>query len=294
MSAVRKKGQRNRITLSMDTVTAQDQRLFKELLEEHCGVTHGLGSVAFLERKLRPRVEQLGLSSLRDYYRYLKYGEDASEELEILVDRLTTHETYFFREEHQLEQLYEIIIPQWCRANRQGTLRIWSAGCSTGEEVYSLAIMLREHPALSGREFEVVGTDISREVIRKSREGVYAEASFRCTPEQLKKRYFRREIDGRWSVEPGVRSHCSFGQLNLMDVDRFEVLGRFDVVFCRNVLIYFSSDRRPGVLNGFYDALHRGGHLFLGHSESLLNLSTRFSCVHLDRGVVYRKADGGQ
>lgn len=293
MSAARKlRGMRTSASTSAESVSSQDQRLFQELLEEHCGVTHGLGSRAFLERKLMPRVEHLGLGSLQDYYRFLKYDPGAADELEVLVDRLTTHETYFFREEQQLEQLYDDIVPKWVRTGSTRPFRVWSAGCSTGEEVYSLAILLNEHPELRAREFEVVGTDISRDVIRCARQGVYTQASFRCTPAHLLKRYFQQEDELRWSVNPVIQSRCSFGQLNLMDADRFRVLGRFDVVFCRNVLIYFANERRPTVINGFYDALNRGGHLFLGHSESLLNLNTRFECVHLSDGIVYRKGKG--
>lgn len=275
-----------------DIVSAQHQRLFQELLEEHCGVVQGLGSLAFLERKLMPRVEALGLGSIEDYYRFIKYDAGGGDELEVLVDRLTTHETYFFREHEQLTQFCDVVVPRWVESRPLSTFRVWSAGCSTGEEVYSLAMLLKEHPAMAHHDFEVVGTDISREVIRKARDGRYMDASFRRAPSELKSRFFSKTADGRWSVKPRIRSHCSFGQLNLVDRDRFGILGKFDVVFCRNVLIYFSTPRRPGVIDGFYDALNQDGHLFLGHSESLLNIRTRFSCIHLDRGVVYRKERG--
>lgn len=276
-----------------DVVSAQHQRLFQELLEQHCGVVHGLGSLSFLERKLMPRVEALGLGSLEDYYRFLKYDDARAEEMEILVDRLTTHETYFFREQTQLVQFYEAVIPRWVGTRPRSTLRVWSAGCSTGEEVYSIAMLLKEHPAMSGHDFEVVGTDISKEVIHKARDGRYMSASFRSAPKDLRARYFSLAADGRWSVNPSVRSHCSFGQLNLIDRERFGILGKFDVVFCRNVLIYFSTALRPMVIDAFYDSLNDDGHLFLGHSESLLNIRTRFDCVHLERGVVYRRVRGG-
>lgn len=278
---------------SDDLVSAQHQRLFQELLEQHCGVVQGLGSLSFLERKLMPRVEALGLGSLEDYYRFLKYDDGGSDELEILVDRLTTHETYFFREQTQLSQFCEVVVPRWVSDRPSSTLRVWSAGCSTGEEVYSIAMLLKEHPDMVGYDFEVMGTDISRGVISKAREGCYLEASFRSAPQDLKARHFSQTADGRWSVKPRIRSHCSFGQLNLIDRERFGILGKFDVVFCRNVLIYFSTHRRPEVIDGFYDALNDDGHLFLGHSESLLNIRTRFACIHLDRGVVYRRQRGG-
>lgn len=276
-----------------DSVSAQHQRLFQELLEQHCGVVQGLGSLSFLERKLMPRVEALGLGSLEDYYRFLKYDDGGGDELEILVDRLTTNETYFFREQPQLTQFYEVVVPRWVDSRPTSTFRVWSAGCSTGEEVYSLAMLLHEHPAMAGRDFEVVGTDISRGVISKAREGCYLGASFRSAPSNVRERYFVETGDGRWSVKPKIRSHCSFGQLNLIDRERFGILGKFDVVFCRNVLIYFSTRRRPAVIDGFYDVLNDDGHLFLGHSESLLNIRTRFACIHLERGVVYRREREG-
>lgn len=276
-----------------DSVSAQHQRLFQELLEEHCGVVHGLGSLAFLERKLMPRLEALGLGSLEDYYRFLKYDEAAAEEMEILVDRLTTHETYFFREETQLAQFYEVVVPRWAESRPRVPLRVWSAGCSTGEEVYSIAMLLKEHPVMIRHDFEVVGTDISKEVIGKARDGRYTGPSFRGGPMDLRRRYFTKASDDRWSVKPSIRAHCSFGQLNLVDSERFGILGKFDVVFCRNVLIYFSTQRRPVVIDAFYDSLNDGGHLFLGHSESLLNIRTRFECLHLEQGVVYRRNRGG-
>lgn len=288
MSAAWKRS-RSALGAERDEVSAQHQRLFQELLEQHCGVVQGLGSLAFLERKLLPRVEALGLSSLEDYYRFLKYDDGGGDEMEILVDRLTTHETYFFREHAQLDQFCEVIVPRWVESRPSSTFRVWSAGCSTGEEVYSLAMLLKEHPAMAGHDFEVVGTDISREVIGKARDGRYLDASFRSAPSPLKTRYFTKGADQRWCIKPKIRAHCSFGQLNLIDRERFGILGKFDVVFCRNVLIYFSTQRRPAVIEGFYDAMNEDGHLFLGHSESLLNIRTRFSCVHLDRGVVYRK-----
>lgn len=275
-------------------MSRKEQRLFQELLREHCGVSHGLGSLAFLERKLTPRLEHLGLNCFEDYYLYLKYDDPRGEELEVLVDRLTTHETYFFREEAQLALLYDQILPELSQRRKRDVLRVWSAGCSTGEEVYSLAILLTEHQGLVGREFEVVGTDISREVIQRARGASYGASSFRATPQHLVDRYFRRNDDGRLSVRSDIRNRCSFGQLNLMDVDRFGVLGDFDLVFCRNVLIYFSSDKRPRVIRAFHDSLNAGGYLCLGHSESLLNLDTRFRCVQYDRGVVYQKQGGAR
>lgn len=292
MSAARKEQRGPGIGRQALCVSRKEQRLFQELLRDHCGVSHGLGSLAFLERKLAPRLDHLGLDCLEDYYRYLKYDDPRGEELDVLVDRLTTHETYFFREEPQLALLYDQILPELSRARKGDALRVWSAGCSTGEEVYSLAILLMEHQDLVGREFEVVGTDISREVIQRARGASYGASSFRATPQHLIERYFRKNADDQLSVRSDIRNRCSFGQLNLMDVDRFGVLGNFDLVFCRNVLIYFSSEKRPKVIRAFHDSLNSGGYLCLGHSENLLNLDTRFRCVQYDRGVVYQKQGG--
>jgi hypothetical protein len=165
---------------------------------------------------------------------------------------------------------------------------VWSAGCSTGEEVYSIAILTRESNLFPGRSVRIFGSDISRRCLTAARRGVYGPSAFRAMPTDLRKRYFVDKPDGA-HVADDLRSICQFGHLNLLDTARSTVVGRVDVIFCRNVLIYFDDASRRRVIEMFYERLLPGGYLLLGHSESLLNVSTAFELVHLREDLVYRK-----
>lgn len=271
------------------TITEEETRLIQEIIHEYCGLSYGLDSAFFLQRRVGPRLEALGLSSYREYYHYLRYDPGGQRELEDLVERLTTHETYLFREQYQLEAFREEILPELHqRLASRARLTLWSAGCSTGEEVYTLAILLREDERFRNWKIRVVGSDISRKVVSHARRGSYGPSSFRTTDEYYQQRFFR-EQDGRYQVRDDVRAMCSFGQLNLLATDRFHVLGECDVIFCRNVLMYLSSGARQRIVEAFYDTLGAGGYLLLGHSESLLNVTTRFDLVHLSKDLVYRR-----
>jgi chemotaxis protein methyltransferase CheR len=270
-------------------MTDDETRLLVEAIQEHCGVTLSINSGFFLERRLGPRIEALGLASYLDYYQYLRYDPAGPAEMEELIERITTHETYFFREQYQLEAFSEEILPKLAeRLERQRRIQVWSAGCSTGEEVYTIAMLLLESGLFKGWNIRVMGSDISRKVLATARAAVYGENSFRTTTPLLRRKYFV-EANGRWTVREDVRSMCSFGQLNLISTERFRVLGPQDVIFCRNVLMYLSQEARHRVVEAFYDRLTPGGFLLLGHSESLLNVTTRFDLAHLQKDLVYRK-----
>jgi chemotaxis protein methyltransferase CheR len=270
-------------------ITEEETRLIQEIIHDYCGLSYGLDSSFFLERRLGPRLDALGLSSYHEYYHYLRYDPGGPSELEELVERLTTHETYLFREQYQLEAFQEEILPELPqRLASRRRLTIWSAGCSTGEEVYTLAMILREDERFRDWRTRVVGSDISRKVVAHARRGAYGSSSFRTTTDYFQQRYFR-EQDGRHQIRDEIRSMCSFGQLNLLATDRFHVLGECDVIFCRNVLMYLSSEARQRIVEAFYDTLAPGGYLLLGHSESLLNVTTRFDLVHLAKDLVYRR-----
>lgn len=274
---------------SRPPLSDEEARLVQELIHEYCGLTYGLDSMFFLERRIGPRLEALGLRSYREYYHFLRYDPAGQAELEGAVERLTTHETYFFREQYQLDAFREEIVPMLHRQNEvRRQLTVWSAGCSTGEEVYTLAMLIREDPRFIGWNVRIVGSDLSRKVISQARRGVYGPSSFRTTERYYLRKYFQ-EFHGKYVVRDDVRSMCSFGQLNLVATDRFQALGACDAIFCRNVLMYLSSDARHRIVDSFYDTLRPGGFLLLGHSESLLNVTTRFELVHLTKDLVYRR-----
>lgn len=270
-------------------MTPEEARLIQELIIDYCGLSHGMDSSFFLERRIGPRLEAMGLRTARDYYHYLRYDPGGAAELETFVERLTTHETYLFRESYQLDALRLELLPDFIRRDTgRRSLTVWSAGCSTGEEAYTVAILLREDRRLRDWDLRVIGSDISRKVVATARRGQYGPSSFRATTEYFQRKYFR-EKDGKFAVRDDVRTLCSFGQLNLLSTERFRVLGRCDVILCRNVLMYLSATARERIVDAFYDSLNPGGYLLLGHSESLLNVTTRFDLVHLSRDLVYRR-----
>jgi len=270
-------------------MTDDETRLLVEAIQERSGITLSINSGFFLERRLSPRLEALGLSSYLDYYQFLRYDTGGEREMEELIERITTHETYFFREQYQLDAMSEEILPELAkRLARQQRLQIWSAGCSTGEEVYTLAMLIIESGLFRGWDVRVMGSDISRKVLSTARNAVYGENSFRTTPPELRRKYFV-ENGGRMVVREDVRGMCHFGQLNLLATQRFRVLGKQDIILCRNVLMYLSQQARHNAVEAFFDSLNPGGYLLLGHSESLLNVTTRFDLAHLQKDLVYRR-----
>jgi chemotaxis protein methyltransferase CheR len=265
-------------------------RLLRDLIYEYAGIYFADDSSYLLQRRLAPRVDALALTDFADYYRFLRSAgpESRRAELEEMVERVTTNETYFFREQYQLDAFrFEILPDLLARQPRGRRLSIWSAGCSSGEEAYTVAMLILESGKFSDWDVRVFGSDISRKVLATARKGVYGRASFRSTDAHLQRRYFR-ELDGKQQVRDEVRSLVSFGQINLYE-DASQVLGEVDVIFCRNVLIYFDQASRRRVIETLYRKLTKGGYLLLGHSESLINLTTAFELVHLKNDMVYRK-----
>jgi chemotaxis protein methyltransferase CheR len=277
---------------------ADEFRLLRDLFAVRTGLLFGAESRFALERRLRERLMVLKLSSFADYHHYLRFGTQASAEWDEAVELLTTNETYFFREERQLRAFQNEVLPMLeAQARPRRRLAIWSAGCSTGEEVYTIGILVhrsllfpRRHPLNEQPAWDVriYGSDISRRCVAAARRGVYGESSFRVTPADTRRCFFHERPDG-WHVTESIRQMCHFGQMNLLDEDRSRVLGRADAIFCRNVLIYFDGRARKAAIEVLYDRLNPGGVLLLGHSESLLNVSTAFELLHLKDDLVYRK-----
>jgi chemotaxis protein methyltransferase CheR len=263
-------------------------RLLRELFNEHSGLVFAPETRIVLERRLRDRLSVLGLSSFGEYYQLLRFDERGRAEMEEALDLVTINETYFFREAYQLRAYKDEILPALRAPHTRERLSVWSAGCSTGEEVYSIAMLTRESGNFPGRSVRIFGSDVSRRCLAHARRGVYGPSSFRAMPTELRRRYFVDKPDGAHIVDD-LRSICQFGHLNLLDTPRSSVVGRVDVIFCRNVLIYFDDVARRRVIEMFYERLLPGGYLLLGHSESLLNVSTAFELVHLREDLVYRK-----
>jgi len=272
-------------------MTDAEYRMFSTLLRSHCGLHFGPESRFLLEKRVERRMRALELASFAAYHYQLRSCGPTDGELPLLIDELTTNETYFFREHAQLRALVDEIIPELCaerRARGGGPVTIWSAGCSSGEEPYSIVIMALEAGFVPGVDLRVYGSDISRRMLRKGRQGIYREASFRETDPRLRERYFA-EKDGLWKISDRAKNQVELIHLNLLDRSKIALLGQMDVILCRNVIIYFDTEAKRNLIEVFWEKLRPGGHLLLGHSESLINLSSSFELRHLRSELVYRR-----
>jgi chemotaxis protein methyltransferase CheR len=267
----------------------QDEfQLLRQFVNDHSGILLSLDAITTVERKLMERVLALGLPGFKDYYLYLRNHPQRKSEIERAIDLVTTNETYFFRELTQLRAFEHEVLVQLKETGRsRRRLAIWSAGCSTGEEVYTLAMLVHRSALFAGWDVRIIGNDISRRVLQVAKKGVYRESSFRALPKEYED-CFTTTPEGR-SVRPEIRHLCHFGHFNLLDDARVAMIGRVDAIFCRNVLIYFDPASRRRVIQAFYDRLEPQGYLMLGHSESLLHTSTAFELAHLRGDMAYRK-----
>ncbi len=268
---------------------AEEFRLLRDLVNARSGLHFDDDALPSFERRLAERLVALDLSGFDDYYNHLRFSAGGEAELEEAIEALTTNETYFYRQEYQLRGFRDELLPRLAEENRaRRRLTLWSAGCSTGEEAYTIAMFVHESGLFAGWDVRVIGSDISRRRVAAARRGVYRGGAFRAIPAAARSAFFC-EAPGGERVVDFIREMCHFGQLNLLDGARAAIVGRVDAVFCRNVLIYFDSRSRRQVIDNLYDRLVPGGYLLLGHSESLLNLSTAFELVHLREDLVYRR-----
>jgi len=219
----------------------------------------------------------------------LRLGSRGRRELEEAVDRVAVNETYFFREDYQLRAFSDEILPAIRREpGRPRRLSIWSAGCSTGEEPYTISMLILEDGGFADWDVRIVGSDISRRALRAASLGRYRDGAFRATSSERRRRFFRAD-GAEWEVAEPVRAPVAFARRNLLDLSPLDVVGEVDVLFCRNVLIYFDTPVRERVIAGFWEQLAPGGWLLLGHAETLLTMSTAFELVQLRNDTVYRK-----
>jgi chemotaxis protein methyltransferase CheR len=275
-------------------MTDEEFRLIRDLIYNHSGLFFDNDSKYLLEKRLGKRVPLHHLAGYRDYYHFLRYNREKDQELSDIMDLLTTNETYFFREAFQLKAFTDEIIPEiLAEKEKKGdrSLRIWSAGCSSGEEPYTIAMLLLEMGLCKGWRVEIIGADISHRVLQLARKAVYGKSSFRATDEAYIRRYFR-EQEGGYRIADEVKELVTISHLNLFDQNRLALLGRMDIIFCRNVIIYFDQTAKKKVIEVFYRTLREGGYLLLGHSESLMNISTAFMLKHLRNDMVYQKPFG--
>jgi chemotaxis protein methyltransferase CheR len=273
------------------SLTDSEFRMFAELVLAHAGLDFGDESRFVFERRLGRRLQALELGSFAAYHYHLRESSSGSGELTNLIDELATNETYFFREMNQLRALIHEIFEE-IRLERAGQLdlpiSVWSAGCSSGEEPYSIAMMAREAGLQPGVDIRIYASDISTRMLSKARSGVYHERSFREMDPHFRDKYFI-EKDRTWRISDELKRDVNFIHLNLLDRSKIALLRSMDAILCRNVIIYFDINTKCNVIQMFHEKLRPGGHLLLGHSESLINLSTSFELRHLQNDLVYRR-----
>ncbi len=264
-------------------LTESQFRKVSELVHRLCGINLKEGKQALVRARLMKRLRALQLRSFKEYFRLLE-SEAGAKELDFLIDVITTNKTSFFREPEHFNYLREHILPEL----RQHRMRFWTAACSSGEEPYSLAVLLRE--SIEGIEFKdvkILATDVSMRMLEKARAAVYPEETLRGVPPHLVRKYFTAVNDGygrQYRVKNVVRAMVRTAWLNLMHP--WPMKGLFDVIFCRNVMIYFDRFTQQQLVNRFWDFLGPGGYLFVGHSEGLSAIAHKFRYV---RPAVYRK-----
>ncbi len=257
----------------------------REFVRREAGIHLSDAKRALLVGRLARRVRELALPSFGAYYELLAERRDAGERQEML-NRICTNETAFFREPRHFEFLEEVVFPAWIRAAADGRrprrIRAWSAACSSGEEPYSLAMSCLAHfPPQSGWQVEILATDLSTRALERAREAIWPIDRAALIPDAFRKAFMRRGVGERTGVMqagPEIRAVVQFRQLNLIE-DRYPITGRFDLVFCRNVLIYFDAEGKAKVVRQLLRHLALDGYLLLGHAETLNGMANRPRCV---------------
>ena len=265
----------------------QLQRLC-QILYDRTGMVFGESKRYYIERRVADRMVKTGIDEAARYIVALTFDRP---EMQALISAFTNNETYFYREESQLSALSREILPRIVAGRRPGALvRIWSLPCSTGDEAYSIAIWLLENwPMVDAWNVEIVASDVDTSALAQARSGRFGERALARLPEDVRNRYFGPPQEHYREIIDDLKESIHLSEANLIDAQSMAAQGRFDVIFCRNLLIYFDDAARAVAARHLYDSLNPGGFLCLGHTESMARISDRFELVRLDDAIVYRR-----
>ena len=272
-----------------EPITQEEFRRLCDYLCRRTGLVFTEARRYFVERRVTDRMAESGMTSFTNYFARLRGDLDG--EVERFINALTVNETYFYREDHQLTCLTSDLLNERVRMKRPGeALRIWSIPCSTGEEPYSIAIWLLENwPQVDAHDVEIIGSDIDTNVLKEARAGIFGErALMRLTPKLIDK-YFVASEPGRWQILDDLRQSVRFTAVNIVERSETRPHGLFDVIFCRNVLIYFDNSSRRVAAENLYENLAPGGYICLGHTESMSRISPIFEVCRFADAIVYRR-----
>lgn len=263
-------------------ITDKDFNRLGRFIEDKFGIRMPASKKLMLQARLQKRLRELGYNDFQEYVRYI-FSNRGRDEILKMIDEVTTNKTGFFREADQFEFLQTVVLPELMKLKPRGriVISIWSAGCSTGEEPYSIAIVMAEFANKhSGIDFEILATDLSRKVLQEAKLAIYKKKSIEPIPIWLRKKYLLKSKTGDeiYRLVPEIRAKVKFRRHNLMTADNF-MDKSFDIIFCRNVMIYFEQAKQKQLLMRFYQHLYPGGYLFLGHSETIVNFNLPFRRV---------------
>ena len=279
--------------MSFTMMSDKDFNRFSRLIYEKCGINLTPAKKTMLSSRLKKRIRHLNMASFSEYYEYVSMGRNCDEELVQMIDVVSTNKTDFFREPKHFNFLFNEALPRLVDAGlwKPGKkLNIWSAGCSSGEEPYTVAMVLSEYTAkYQGLDFAILASDISTRVLEKAAQGIYPEATVAPVPNPMKHKYLMRGKGaqaGFCRVVPELRNRVSFRRINLNGHEGFNIKTRMDIIFCRNVIIYFDRPTQEKLFDKYYHQLVPGGYLFIGHSETLNGINDQFVPV---AGSTYKK-----
>jgi chemotaxis protein methyltransferase CheR len=272
-------------------MTEDEFRRLAEFLYRRTGMVFTESKRYYVERRVWERMDATSTPSFSVYFAYLR--SEVRDEVEHLINAFTVNETYFYREDHQLACLTTDLLRERVATKRPGDpIRIWSAPCSTGEEPYSIAIWLLENwKDVDTFDIEIVGSDIDTRVLDAAAEGIFGKRALMKLSPELIARYFHELDNEQWQILDDLRQSVRFSRVNLIETKETRPQGRFDVIFCRNVLIYFDDESRRVAAENLYDNLLPGGFICLGHTESMSRISPLFEVCRYSEAIVYRRPE---
>ncbi|HTU71063.1 MAG TPA: protein-glutamate O-methyltransferase CheR [Candidatus Baltobacteraceae bacterium] len=272
--------------MSTIAISETEFHALRDLIRERFGIYYDDTKQFLLQSRLQTRLLKCRINDFAGYERYLTASPERETEWSELASVLSNNETYFFRERAQLEVLVAEVLDE---AHKAGTpLRVWSSACSTGEEPYTIGMMLMQTHRVAPSHVVLRATDLSPRALERAATGFYRELSFRATPPEMVQRYFR-PFEGGFFINDEIKRMVEFSRLNLLDERAVAAMGTFDAVFCRNVLIYFEKPTQKRVVEAFAKVLRPGGFLFLGHAESIMRITDCYEPVVTPKAIYYRR-----
>jgi chemotaxis protein methyltransferase CheR len=279
--------------MTASTVSQDDFLKFQEYFYRKTGIRFEDTKRYFVDKRLVERMGHTGSANFREYFSKLRFEADGTE-LQALVNLMTVNETYFFREDYQFDCLVNSILPEIvARKKNRSPIRIWALPSSSGEEAYTIAMCLIERwPGIDSHDVEIISSDIDTNILTQARAGLYSARSTMHVPESYLRKYFKKTAAG-FQIDDTLRNAVEFTRVNLQDPADVKPYRNFDVIFCRNLLIYFDDVSRKQAAETFYDALQPGGFILLGHSESMSRISSLFRVRKFEDAIVYQRPGAG-